>query len=82
MGHRQPPGIKILLTIELTLLEQIDTAAREQHAKRSEIIQQALWEYLYIAKFLTGKPNLETAFKILQRRRALVALNKKSKEKG
>lgn len=81
MGHRQPPGIKIMLTIEPTLLEQIDTTAREQHAKRSEIIRQALWEYLHMANFLTGEPDLETAFKILRRRRSLVSTNKKSKQK-
>ncbi len=76
MGHHQPPGIKITLTIEPSLLEQIDNIASEQHTKRSEIIRQALREYLSMAKLLTGEPDLETAFKILQRRRALATFNK------
>jgi len=82
MGHKQPPHVKITLTIPEQLLQEVDLAAEHDYTTRSDLIRVALLEYLRLPGRLTGEPDFEMALKVLQRRKSIAASNKMMKKEG
>jgi len=66
---------KITLTIPKLLLEQVDITAERDYTTRSDVIRQALADYLRQYERATGGLEPEAALKILRRRLAMAHLN-------
>lgn len=73
-------NVKITLTIPGLLLEDVDTTAKRDYASRSDVIRQALVDYIRQYRQATGGLEPEVALKILRRRVSMANLNKMLKE--
>ncbi len=73
-------SIKITLTIPKSLLKQVEITAQRDYTTRSDVIRQALVDYLRQYERACGELEPEEALKILRRRMGLAYFNKTLKE--
>ena len=67
---------KITLTLPTLLLEQVDHTAKRDYTTRSDVIRQALVDYLRQYERATGGLEPEAALKILKRQACKAYLNR------
>jgi metal-responsive CopG/Arc/MetJ family transcriptional regulator len=71
---------KITLTIPRQLLERVDTTAQRDYSSRSDVIRQALVDYLRQYELATAGLEPEAALKIVRRHMSMASFNKMLKE--
>jgi metal-responsive CopG/Arc/MetJ family transcriptional regulator len=73
-------SVKITLTIPELLLGDVDNTAKLDYTTRSDVIRQALVDYIRQYKRACGEMEPEEALKVLKRRLGMAYFNKTLKE--
>jgi metal-responsive CopG/Arc/MetJ family transcriptional regulator len=65
-----------MLTIPAALLQRVDATVERDYTTRSDVIRQALLDYLRQLERASGELDIEEAIKILRRKQGMAYLNK------
>lgn len=75
-SYRKLDSTKITLTLPLLLLERVDATAKTDYTTRSDVIRQALVDYLRQYDRACEGMEPEEALKVIKRRLAMAGFNK------
>ncbi len=81
MSKAKELSVKITLTIQESLLKRVDDTAKRDYTSRSDVIRQALLDYLRQYDRACGEMEPEEALMVLRRRLAMAYFNKTLKGK-